>query len=56
MPVCPECSFWTPDFNQGEVDHNGTYVFSHSVGGSFFIVGSVTVAGRLGKTNGERSG
>ena len=28
MPVCPECTFWTPDFNLGEVDHNGTYVKS----------------------------
>jgi hypothetical protein len=26
MPVCPECSFWTPNFHDGDVDHNGTYV------------------------------
>jgi hypothetical protein len=25
MPVCPDCSFWTPDFNMGDVDHNGTW-------------------------------
>jgi hypothetical protein len=26
MPVCPECSFWTPNFTDGDVDHAGTYV------------------------------
>lgn len=29
MPVCPECSFWTPEFVLGDVDHNGTYVAFH---------------------------
>ena len=56
MPVCPECSFWTPDFHQGEVDHNGTYAISLSITPHVFLVGSVTVVGKLGRKNVAKSG
>jgi hypothetical protein len=54
MPVCPECSFWTPNFGEGEVDHNGTYVMSFWAMFKF-LDGSVIAVGKHGKSRGERN-
>ena len=55
MPVCPECSFWTPDFHKGDVDHHGTYdlIFKCI---DLFSDGFVTVVGGLGKRSAKRNG